>query len=109
MIESTHKFKIGESQNLSFIEASSVDLVVTSPPYPMVEMWDDIFSQQNPKIKSELEHSRGTEAWELMNVELDKVWSELYRVLKPGGIACINIGDATRTLDKNFQLYSNHA
>ncbi|SVE09491.1 uncharacterized protein METZ01_LOCUS462345, partial [marine metagenome] len=26
------------------IEDESVDLIVTSPPYPMVEMWDTIFS-----------------------------------------------------------------
>jgi DNA modification methylase len=30
-------------------------------------------------------------------------------VLKPGGFACINIGDATRTLKQNFALYTNHA
>ena len=28
----------------------SINLVVTSPPYPMVEMWDDIFAMQNKEI-----------------------------------------------------------
>jgi DNA modification methylase len=40
---------------------------------------------------------------------LDAAWEECDRVLKPGGIACINIGDATRTIDGDFQLYSNHS
>jgi DNA modification methylase len=39
---------------------------------------------------------------------LDAVWNEVYRVLKNGGIACINIGDATRTINDNFSLYQNH-
>ncbi|MBA7680220.1 hypothetical protein ES703_88531 [subsurface metagenome] len=30
-------------------------------------------------------------------------------MLKQGSIACLNIGDATRTVDNNFQLYSNHS
>ena len=29
--------------------------------------------------------------------------------MKDGGIACINIGDATRTLKDVFQIYTNHA
>jgi len=44
-----------------------------------------------------------------MHKELDKVWHECFRVLKKGGFACINIGDATRTLSENFRLFSNHS
>ena len=44
-----------------------------------------------------------------MHLELDKVWGEVVRVLKAGGICCINIGDAVRTIGKNFQLYPNHS
>ncbi|WP_429997456.1 hypothetical protein, partial [Mycoplasmopsis bovis] len=28
----------------SHIDDESVDLVITSPPYPMIKMWDEIFS-----------------------------------------------------------------
>ena len=38
-----------------------------------------------------------------------KVWQETYRVLVDGGIACINIGDATRSINGKFKLYPNHA
>lgn len=44
-----------------------------------------------------------------MHRELDKVWGEVYRVLKQGGFACINVGDATRTIAEEFKLYPNHA
>lgn len=90
------------------IKDLSIDLVVTSPPYPMIEMWDDIMSKQNPKISDYLE-KEPEKAFELMHQELDKVWKECFRVIKPGGFLCINIGDATRTINGNFTLYNNHS
>jgi len=91
------------------IPSSSVHLAVTSPPYPMIEMWDDMFVQQNKSIATALKHGDGLKAFELMHGILDRVWQELYRILISGGIACINIGDATRTVGNNFMLYANHA
>jgi DNA modification methylase len=44
-----------------------------------------------------------------MHAEWDAVWAEAWRVLRPGGIAAINIGDATRNLGGSFRLWSNHA
>ncbi len=94
---------------MDYIKSNSVDLMITSPPYPMISMWDKMFTEQNKKIGTEIEKSDGKKAFELMHKELDKVWAETYRVLKDGGFACINIGDATRTINGNFQLYPNHA
>ena len=72
-------------------------------------MWDEIFSKQNPVIGTALENKDGDRAFELMNIELDKVWKEVYRVLKDGGIACINIGNATRKIGEEFKLYPNNS
>lgn len=108
-MESIHKIYYQNSNNLSNIESNSVDLIVTSPPYPMIEMWDKIFSAQNPSIKDALNNHHEQKAFEKMHQELDKIWNELFRVLKDGAIACINIGDATRTINKKFQLFSNHS
>ena len=105
----THEIFFDSAQTMRDVENESVDLVVTSPPYPMIEMWDEILGSQNAKISSAFEEKDYTQVFEFMHMELDRVWKECYRVLKDGGIACINIGDATRTLDKNFMLYSNHA
>lgn len=93
---------------MSAISDDSVDLVVTSPPYPMIAMWDEIMADQNIKIKEYLV-SDPDQAFELMHQELDKVWRECLRVIKPGGFLCINIGDATRTINGRFKLYNNHS
>ncbi|MEW6750962.1 MAG: site-specific DNA-methyltransferase [Candidatus Latescibacterota bacterium] len=87
----------------------SVDLIVTSPPYPMVEMWDGVFAAQDERVAAHLANGEGNAACERMHCLLDRAWVQCDRVLRPGGIACVNIGDATRTLDGDFRLYSNHA
>ncbi|WEK37830.1 MAG: site-specific DNA-methyltransferase [Candidatus Pseudobacter hemicellulosilyticus] len=104
-----HTILSGNAQKVRQIKNHSIDLVVTSPPYPMIEMWDEVMSGLNPEIRLALSENDGNTAFEMMHQELDKVWKEIYRVLKPGGIVCINIGDATRTLDGNFALYPNHS
>ena len=91
------------------LPGESVALLVTSPPYPMIEMWDPAFSRQAPHIASALKAGQAQEAFERMHRILDAVWEEAFRVLKRGGIACINVGDATRTVDSRFSLFPNHA
>ncbi|UGU17949.1 site-specific DNA-methyltransferase [Sinomicrobium kalidii] len=108
--ESTnHRVIIGAAQKMEQVEDNSIALVVTSPPYPMIEMWDDVMARQNPEIRTSLDCGKGAEGFEQMHSELDKVWAEVERVLMPGGFACINIGDATRTINNEFALYPNHA
>lgn len=63
----------------------------------------------NKEIKQHIENKHAKVAYNLMHEELNKVWEEINRVMKPGGIVCINIGDATRKIGKTFQLYSNHS
>lgn len=108
-IKTSHAINISDAACMSEIEDQSIDLVVTSPPYPMIQMWDDQFSLVDPKISEALSDLNGDLAFELMHQQLDAVWDQAFRILKPGGIACINIGDATRTLDGHFQLFPNHA
>lgn len=85
---------------------NSVDLVITSPPYPMIEMWDDIMMSQYGSY-SYFDSKRPELMFEQMHHLLDEVWSECFRVLKTGSFMCINIGDATRNLNNNFALYTN--
>ncbi|MBO7307243.1 MAG: site-specific DNA-methyltransferase [Alistipes sp.] len=108
-MKSQHTIYFSKSQEMSQINDNSVDLVITSPPYPMIEMWDKIMSSQNPLIKKAFNESQPELAFELMHKELDAVWKECYRVVKDGGFICINIGDATRTIDGEFRLYNNHS
>ena len=98
-----------DSREMREISDESIDLVVTSPPYPMIEMWDDLFSSLSPTGAGALNKGDGNAAFDAMHVELDRVWRELGRVLKPGAFACINIGDAMRTIAGRFRLYPNHS
>lgn len=105
----SHKVFFSPSQSMYQLKDASVDLVVTSPPYPMIEMWDGIMAAQNPKIQEAFDNNQPQVAFELMHVELDAIWKECYRVIKDGGFLCINIGDATRTINGTFRLYNNHS
>lgn len=107
MVTQHHVFHMSAS-NLSQIKSESIALVVTSPPYPMVEMWDECFCSQDKQIQDALQEQHGMAAFEGMHLILDQVWQEVNRVLIPGGIVCVNIGDATRTINGIFQLFSNH-
>lgn len=108
-METVHKIFNQSSVKMDNIQSNSVDLVVTSPPYPMVEMWDTCFMQQDEDIELLFKQELYFDAWVKMHKILNNVWTEVIRVVKPGGFVCINIGDATRTLNGNFQLFSNHS
>ncbi len=93
----------------------TVHLMVTSPPYPMIAMWDDLFCKADTQIAALYQNINGKDSaglagqiYTAMHNYLAKVWSETYRVLVDGGIACINIGDATRSIGRKFQLFPNH-
>lgn len=103
-----HEIIFSNSIKMDAVPSESVDLMVTSPPYPMIQMWDELFSEQSSSVKAALKKGEGSKAFELMHKILDTVWNEVFRVLKFGGFACINIGDATRTINDNFNLYPNH-
>lgn len=109
VIQSNHQFISANSFETFPLKDNSIDLVVTSPPYPMVEMWDEIFGRYDPSISKAISKAEGYDAYEAMHQLLDRTWKESFRVLKNGGFACINIGDATRTLDTRFQMYTNHS
>lgn len=108
-MKTEHKFYKQDSRKLSSKDISDIDLVITSPPYPMIEMWDDIFSTMNENIEENLESENGSLAFEKMHEELDKVWEEIDKVISDKGIVCINIGDATRKIGDDFEIYPNHA
>jgi DNA modification methylase len=107
--QTRHRVQIGSARRMAHIRDESVALVVTSPPYPMIEMWDETLASQDAAVAAALAAEDGSAAFEAMHRVLDLVWQECYRVLIPGGFACINIGDAARSIGGRFRLYSNHA
>lgn len=109
-MQTTHSVLLGPAQQtLTSLNDNSVDLVVTSPPYPMIEMWDASFAAQHEGIGPALAGTDAERAFALMHDVLDSIWQQVVRLIRPGGFVCINIGDATRTLGDTFRLYPNHS
>jgi DNA modification methylase len=115
-MQTQHKIIIANSQQMPELPDSSIHLMVTSPPYPMIKMWDAMFAAIHPQIamlQQELEaegkETTVTKIYDAMHETLAETWREAHRVLIDGGIACINIGDATRTVNGRFRLFPNHS
>ena len=115
-MQTQHRIIFGNSQQMLELADASVQLMVTSPPYPMIAMWDELFTKADPRI-ADLFKKLATDGndetvrqiYNAMHDYLAKVWQETYRILVDGGIACINIGDATRSINGKFQLFPNHS
>ncbi len=88
---------LGDARRLRGVASGSVALVVTSPPYPMIPQWDAPFARA------------GARDFESMHRLLDAAWRACARVLLPGGLLVVNVGDALRTIDGEFRLWPNHA
>ncbi|MCB9778581.1 MAG: site-specific DNA-methyltransferase [Alphaproteobacteria bacterium] len=104
-----HRALRGDARDLSALPDGSVQLVVTSPPYPMIAMWDAAFAAMAPDSAAALAQDDGAAAFAAMHAALDDVWAACHRVLCDGGLLCLNIGDATRTIGGRFALWPNHA
>ena len=77
-----HRLINGDARELSFIDAESVHLVVTSPPY-----WNLKRYNENP---DQLGH---VQDYESFLAELEKVWRHVFRILVPGGRLVCVVGD----------------
>ena len=66
------------AENMSELPNSSIHLMVTSPPYNVGKVYDEDMTV--------VEHLSS----------LERVWDEVFRVLVPGGRACINIANLGR-------------
>ena len=80
--KTTHRLRLGDARDLSWIPNQSVHLVVTSPPYWTLKKYEE-----NERQLGEIAD------YNSFLDELDKVWRECARVLAPGGRICCVIGD----------------
>ena len=109
-METETQFFFEDAASMEALDDASIDLIVTSPPYPMIEMWDEPFFSLDPEIRTSFEAERYEAAFDQMHAALKAVWAECARVLKDGGTMCVNVGDATRSFDKTgFRLWPNGA
>jgi DNA modification methylase len=105
---SSHTLLIGDARSILAGCDQQVALVVTSPPYPMIEMWDDCFDGLDATVQPLMGKGESWLAFEAMHRCLDAVWAACAQALMPGGFFCVNVGDATRSLNGEFALYPNH-
>ena len=108
-MRTTLQFFPNDAADMSQLPDQSVELIVTSPPYPMIAMWDECFIQQDEQLTQACIEDEPYLAFERMHSVLDRVWKSCDRVLKTGGFLCINVGDATRSSHGVFQMFPNHA
>jgi len=89
-IPTAHILNFGDARRMSELQAASIHLVVTSPPY-----W-------TPKEYRDSEGQMGhIEDYEDFLAELDKVWRHCFRALVPdGGLICV-VGDVCLPRRKN--------
>jgi site-specific DNA-methyltransferase (adenine-specific) len=80
--ETTHRLRLGDARDLSWLRSKSIHLVVTSPPYWTLKEYEPNQAQ----LGAIADYERFLD-------ELDKVWSECARVLVPGGRVCCVVGD----------------
>ncbi len=85
--KSNHIIKEKDARNLDFIDNSSIDLVLTHPPYL------NIIRYSNGEIKADLSNIGSLTKF---SKEIRKIAEELYRVLKPGKYCAILIGDTRK-------------
>ncbi len=76
-MKTNHTIYIHASQHMMQIEDNSINLVVTSPPYPMIEMWDEILGEQNPNILESLKNEP-EKAFEMMDQESCRLFVRTY-------------------------------
>ena len=89
-ISSAHDLHLGDARDMGFLESQSVHLIVTSPPY-----W----------TLKEYRHTEGqlgdVDDYEDFLIELDKVWTQCFDALVPGGRLICVVGDVCLSRRKN--------
>lgn len=89
-IPTRHRSVRGDSRDLTGIEANSVHLVLTSPPYWTLKEYRDSEGQMGH-----------LDDYDHFLAELDKVWQRCFDVLVPGGRLICVVGDVCLSRRKN--------
>jgi len=91
----THRIRLGDARDLSWIPDASVHLVVTSPPYWTLKEYAAGNDDQMGHFQD----------YERFLTDLDRVWGECQRVLVGGGRICCVVGDVCIPRKKGGRHY----
>jgi len=89
-LHTTHEMVLGDARRLQRLEAGSVHLVVTSPPYWTLKRYNEHYGQ--------LGHMSD---YEEFLAALDDVWEHCFRALVPGARLVCVVGDVCLSRRKN--------
>jgi modification methylase len=81
-VPTSHRMMVGDARDIGSLSDGSVQLVVTSPPYWTLKKYNERDGQ--------LGHVRDYESF---LDQLDLIWTEVYRLLVPGGRLICVVGD----------------
>ena len=81
-LATSHELVLGDSRRMRAVPDASVHLVVTSPPYWTLKVYEEHTAQLGAVAD-----------YENFLRELDKVWRQVHRVLVPGGRLVVVVGD----------------
>lgn len=82
---------IGDSTNMKHIKDSSVDLIITSPPYFNVKDYSMDGVQETKHSSRKRKDIGAQNSFDKYIDLMNRVWNECFRVLKPNGKLCINV------------------
>ncbi len=85
-----HRLQLQDARSMTGIEAGSVHLVVTSPPYRTLKEYRESAGQMG-----------SIAGYDEFLAELDKVWRRCYDLLAPGGRLICVVGDVCLSRRKN--------
>ena len=88
--------KVGDARKLNIV-SNSVDLVIAHPPYYNVIDYSNIMQLENFVIGNDLKsidsQDISTSSLQQYMESMEKVFNEMYRVIKPGKYVVVIIGD----------------
>ena len=89
-VPTSHQVLLGDSRELSTLESGSVHLILTSPPYWTLKQYVDSSGQLGSIAD-----------YECFLNELDRVWTQCFRLLVPGGRLICVVGDVLLSRRQN--------
>lgn len=94
------------SSNMSELQDSTIDLIITSPPYFNIKDYSLDGKQNNSHSDKKKSDIGNIDSFDNYIDSMLKVWKECERVLKPNGKLCINV-PLMPMLKKNYNTHYN--
>lgn len=101
-----NKIYYKNSSNMSDLQDSTIDLIITSPPYFNIKDYSLDGKQNNSHSNKKKSDIGNIDSFDNYIDAMLKVWKECEKVLKPNGKLCINV-PLMPMLKKNYNTHYN--